>query len=55
MYYSCNRLVTGPSAGLLDVFLEDPIAVGVAQFSQGLGFDLTDPFTGHIKNLTNFL
>ena len=27
----------------------------MAQFAQGLGFDLTDPFTGHVKNLANFL
>ena len=43
------------SSCLFDVFLEHPIAIGVTQFAQGLGFDLTDPFTGHIKNLTNFL
>ena len=48
----CGGLVARP---LFDVLLEHPIAVGVAQFAQGLGFDLTDPFAGYIENLTDFL
>ena len=29
-------------------------AAGVAELAQGLGFDLTNPFTGHTKVLTDF-
>ena len=42
------------ASGLFDVFLQDTIAVGVAQLAQSLGFNLTDALTGDIKDLTDF-
>ena len=39
----------------LDVFLQDPVPVGMPQLAQCLGFDLADPLTGDIEDLANFL
>ena len=40
---------------LLDVFLEHPIAIGMAQFSECFGLDLTDAFSGDVEDLANLL
>ncbi len=39
----------------LDVFLQDPVPVGMPQLAQCLGFDLADPLTGDIKDLADLL
>ena len=39
----------------LDVFLQDPVPVGMPQLAQCLGFYLADPLTGDIEDLTNLL
>ena len=39
---------------LLEEFLEGFAPFRTSQLAQGLGFDLTNPFTGHTKVLTNF-
>ena len=39
---------------LLEEFLEGFAPFRTSQLAQGLGFDLTNPFTGHTKVLTDF-
>ncbi len=39
---------------LADVFLKNAIAIGMAQFAEGFGFDLPNPFAGDVEDLTDF-
>ena len=43
------------ASGSIEKILQFFAAAGMAKLPQSFGFNLTDPFTGHVELLTHFL